>query len=199
MRSTLKICSIDGCGQKIFCRGWCSAHYRRWQRHRDPLGGGPKVGVALDWVRAHVGWSDDQCLIWPFRKHVDGRSCYIYFEGRAVLAARVMCILAHGAPPRRKPLAAHSCGMGHKACVNPKHMYWASSAENQFDRWEHGTGKRGEENPLSRFSESEIRLIRKLHAESGEWGRSARLARQFDTTSQHISSIVHRKIWAWLE
>lgn len=30
-------CLIEGCGKSGFCRGWCTAHYSRWQRHRDPL------------------------------------------------------------------------------------------------------------------------------------------------------------------
>jgi hypothetical protein len=29
------VCSIGGCGKPSFCRGWCSAHYSRWQRHGD--------------------------------------------------------------------------------------------------------------------------------------------------------------------
>jgi len=30
-------CSIPDCNKPTFCRGWCSAHYSRWQRHGDPL------------------------------------------------------------------------------------------------------------------------------------------------------------------
>jgi hypothetical protein len=30
-------CSIDGCGSRVFCRGWCSKHYSRWHRRGDPL------------------------------------------------------------------------------------------------------------------------------------------------------------------
>ncbi len=34
------ICTIDGCGKTAEKRGWCGMHYRRWQRHGDPLAGG---------------------------------------------------------------------------------------------------------------------------------------------------------------
>jgi hypothetical protein len=30
-------CKIEDCGKSAFCRGWCSQHYTRWQRHGDPL------------------------------------------------------------------------------------------------------------------------------------------------------------------
>ncbi len=34
-------CSIPDCSRPLHRRGWCNAHYHRWQRHGDPLGGGP--------------------------------------------------------------------------------------------------------------------------------------------------------------
>ncbi len=33
------VCTIDGCGKTASHRGWCTAHYTRWQRHGDPVGG----------------------------------------------------------------------------------------------------------------------------------------------------------------
>lgn len=38
----LSICTIDGCNKPARKRGWCGAHYIRWQRHGDPTGGAPQ-------------------------------------------------------------------------------------------------------------------------------------------------------------
>jgi 5-methylcytosine-specific restriction endonuclease McrA len=63
-----RICSIDDCGKSAVARGWCDAHYRRWQRNGDPLAvarPGPLTGMcSIDdcdnpvqrrngWCRAH--------------------------------------------------------------------------------------------------------------------------------------------------
>lgn len=34
-------CSVAGCTRTLLAQGLCSAHYGRWQRWGDPLGGGP--------------------------------------------------------------------------------------------------------------------------------------------------------------
>lgn len=52
------ICSIEGCERASRARGWCNAHWKRWQRHGDPLGGGTAVGEGgygsiHSWVNRH--------------------------------------------------------------------------------------------------------------------------------------------------
>jgi hypothetical protein len=62
-------------------------------------------------------------------------------SGHFERATRVMCKLAHGPAPTPKHHAAHSCGKGHEACINPKHLRWATPRENAADAKLHGTFK----------------------------------------------------------
>lgn len=38
-------CNVPGCPRTHKARGWCRTHYRRWQRHGDPLGAVPVAGA----------------------------------------------------------------------------------------------------------------------------------------------------------
>lgn len=48
-------------------------------------------------------------------------------------AHRYVCIASHGEPPKGKNEAAHICGKGRQGCVNPRHLHWASRAENHAE------------------------------------------------------------------
>ena len=37
--TTGKTCSVEGCDREVASRGMCNAHYIRWRRYGDPLGG----------------------------------------------------------------------------------------------------------------------------------------------------------------
>ena len=45
----MKICKVEYCNNKASCRGWCNAHYSRWYRHGDPLGG-TRFNYGKGWV-----------------------------------------------------------------------------------------------------------------------------------------------------
>ncbi|WP_420136113.1 HNH endonuclease [Sinorhizobium meliloti] len=68
--------------------------------------------------------------------------------------------MVSGEPPSNDHEAAHSCG--NRECVNPNHLSWKTSSENQLDKIEHGTHTRGERHPLSKLTSSEVSIIKGL-------------------------------------
>jgi len=94
-----------------------------------------------------MGHHGDACLPWPFSK--DGRVGRggLTYRGKSYWAHRLMCELAHGAPPTPKHQAAHNCGKGHYGCVNPKHLEWKTNSQNQIDRAKNGNALRNSHGP----------------------------------------------------
>jgi len=41
-------CEVPDCARPLYARGWCVAHYRRWQRHGDPQASLPVQPRARD-------------------------------------------------------------------------------------------------------------------------------------------------------
>lgn len=189
-RRSTEICSIDGCEKNIEnSRGWCKAHYVRYLRHGDPLGGQHRL-ESLKWLKSHVGYDGDGCLEWPFGTDQRGYGKVTHPFSRR--AHRVMCYLTHGDPPADKPDAAHRCG--NSTCVNPKHLRWASISENMLDRVEHGTHNRGEAHPLSTLTEKDVLEIRSR--KGGE--PSTHVAARYGISSTTVLKIWRRESWAWL-
>lgn len=115
------------------------------------------------WLRAHMNYAGDNCLIWPYsRLKIEGYG-YLGHNGEIYRAHRLMCIMVHGEPPSPKHHAAHNCGNGHLGCVNPLHLEWKTVSENQKDRRRHGSylGGIGSRTRLSEFQISEIRRLSK--------------------------------------
>lgn len=182
-----RICSVEGCGKKRSARGYCKTHYTRWFRHGTLETKKVPPGSYQKWIIDHVGVSTDECVYWPY--YVDERGyCQIRVGGRQTYASRYMCILAHGPAPSESLQAAHSCG--HSACLNPKHLRWATPKENDDDKEIHGTRVYGERSPASVLTEDQVAYIR-----SSSMGASA-LGRQFGVYPSTIRSIRTRRTWA---
>lgn len=185
----IRACSVNGCGAPLLARGWCKRHYDRWRRHGDPhICLKPMVarGAPMQWLIENAEHNGDDCLIWPFARHPDGRA-----HMRAGKPSRIMCELAHGQPPTDKHEAAHSCGKGYDACVNPQHLRWATPVENTADKVEHGTLLNGSRLPQAKLTENQVREIRALKGKLFQ----REIAAMFGVQITCINKILNGKSW----
>jgi hypothetical protein len=186
-------CTIENCGKPHYAHGLCQAHYTRVRRHGDPLGGGPEYGLAQRFLENHTSNTGNDCIPWPFAVDRKGYGI-VWFRDHQTTANFAMCHMAHGEPPTPLHESAHSCGNGHKGCVNPNHLRWATRTENHADKLIHGTHLRGERGSTNVLSESDVQKIR---ASKGIIPQK-KLSAQFGVTKATISAIQCNKIWKWL-
>jgi len=230
-------CSVDGCEKPVRHRSWCKAHYTRWWKHGDPLGGlfkqkagGPcstegcpnvavkrglcgkhyirwrkhgdpthvdktPNGEAQRWIEEVVlNYTGTDCLEWPYAKTFGYGRCS--YEGKDYVASRLVCMLVHGQPPTPKHEAAHSCGNGSKGCVNPGHLKWATRAENEADKIDHGTSNRGERSGNAKLTNEEAVEIKRLLGVTKL--SQKRIAQSFGVSATTVHEIASGKRWAWL-
>lgn len=175
--------------------GLCNSHY--WQKFKGrpltPLA--YRRNVTEPWLMANKDHDGDECLLWPFQRlQNDGRGA-VKYAGKQTIAARVMCELAHGAPPTPEHEAAHSCGKGHEGCVNPKHLRWATHTENLADQLIHGTRIRGEMARNAKLTEGKVRAIREFaHTCSQQT-----IGDLFGIAQTTVSKIVLGKSWGHVQ
>jgi DNA-binding transcriptional regulator YiaG len=145
-------------------------------------------GRGIAFLRALIGHSGDACITWPLSRQRG--YAIVGLNGKIFKAHRLMCELAHGAPPSPDYEAAHSCGRGHHGCVNPNHLSWKTRAENQQDRRRHNT--HGILSP-TRFKLTEANIA-EIRAKEGI-ETVTDLAARFGVTRSTIRQIHLRKTW----
>ena len=102
-------------------------------------------------LRQLISSNTDDCVLWDRGRA--GR--YGAIRGN-VRAHRLACSWAHGAPPVGSH-AAHSCGA--PLCVNPRHLRWASPAENIADKAAHGTNLKGERHNMAKLTSDQASAV----------------------------------------
>lgn len=143
-------------------------------------------GTAITFLNNAFIYDGEECLIWPYGLH-NGYGC-IEFPGHPTkIASRIVCERIHGPAPSQSMDAAHSCG--NRACVNWRHLRWATRRENEADKISHGRTKRGQ---ASKLSPPDILAIRQS-AES-----SYSLAPKFGVAASAIRAVRNRRNWRWL-
>jgi HNH endonuclease len=186
-----KLCSIDGCGKQVKNRGYCTAHYKRWWRHGDPLAGRTPNGEPARFLtEVAYPYAGDECLRWPYGHNGDGYG-QITHGGKHTYVHRKVCEEVHGPAPSDEHETAHSCGNGHLGCITPNHLRWATMSENHADRVIHGTSNRGERCGAAKLTEPEVRTILAMKGSALQ----REIAERFNVTPSNIGVIHRRKSW----
>src|SRR4249920_2033145 len=118
---------------------------------------GPRPERLLYFIR-HVMEPSDGCRPWPYSK-TEGGYAQLRFEGVVVRVSVLTCEAWHGLAPSHRHQVAHSCG--DPTCWAGEHLRWATPAENEADKIAHGTAHIGEQHPMSKLTEDDVRAIRK--------------------------------------
>jgi hypothetical protein len=120
----------------------------------------------------------------------------------------IVCEAFHGPRPHGYEVAHWD---GDRLNNNAENLRWATHAENEADKWRHGTaatglrnGKhtmperipRGEAAGNSKLLNSSVARIREMWAQGGKTSRD--IAAMFGVTKGTVLDIVHRKTWRHL-
>lgn len=224
--TNIRICTVDGCDKKLFCKGLCRTHYNKsvkpkpcgvegcdkpaknnmkycWMHYsRNSVHGNPEYETKSEevqkFIKLAVECKDEACLIWPFprKRNPKQERVSVNVDGKTRFASRHICQLAHGDPPTPDHVAAHSCGNGHLDCMNASHLRWATSKENSDDRIIHGTMIYGEDCIGAKLTECDVREIRHL-IDRGDTITS--IAEKYFVTWGCIYHIKIRRTWGWLK
>ena len=100
-------------------------------------------------------------------------------------------LMAHVGLPQDDQCAAHSDGdRTNNALTN---LRWCSRAENERDKFRHGTSNRGRRNGMSILDESDVSLIRSSAPSTASEYRL--LAKQIGVTPHTIYLVATRRVW----
>lgn len=122
-----RTCSIEGCENPLWARGWCSKHYTRWRRHGDPLAArGRKRRPASERLVGKYRVDADGCWRWTGAISTNGYG-RIQVDGECGYAHRVS-YEAHVGPIPPDMTIDHLCF--EKTCIRPDHLQPVSNTEN---------------------------------------------------------------------
>ncbi len=148
---------------------------------------------AREWVETFIADlpESDTCLHWPYS--TDKGYPQIWWEGKRTTVSRIVLTAAVGPPPDPRMHAAHAPGICHnRACVNPRHLRWATPRQNSDDRLIDGTDTRGEKNARSAIDRNRALAIYL------DTGTQVSIARRYNTTRSAVANIKNGYTWAWL-
>ena len=135
----------------------------------------------------------ESCWNWIARKNKQGYGQFRW-KGKVELAHRVSMMIHNGLIEDGKQVL-HRCD--NPSCVNPKHLFLGTNADNVKDKMKKGRHRcgpiRGEDRSDSKLNNLLIYEIRK-DLEEGILSQ-IKIAKKFEVSPMTISFIKHRKLW----
>lgn len=134
---------------------------------------------------------DTGCWTWIGGKTPNGYGHYYTPNGKhsGGSAHRAAYTLFNGEIPEGQ-IIRHKC---RNKCVNPDHLEVGTYKDNAVDKIRDGITYKGTKNPACKYTEEQIKDIRKRYLE-GETQTS--IAKSLGIRQGHISDICLRKVWS---
>jgi hypothetical protein len=163
----------------------CCSHRRRRYRGELDTPIAPSRQRSGDFDRL-LAIQTDECIEWPHARTSAGYGTLVY-EGTKHYTHRLALQRATGIDGDGLEAAHGPCH--NPSCMNPRHLRWATRAENCADKKRDGTMNWGEQCPAHRLTERDVRVIRA----SGEQGKV--LAEKYGVGEATISQARNRRTW----
>lgn len=143
----------------------------------------------MKFLRETIKSPGDECIEWPYGKTRGGYGS-VWFNGRKCRAHRVSLILHSGETPAPGIEVAHAVECHNPACINPRHLRFATSGENKADQRANGTQRQGAAVNLAKLTEADVIAI------MADPRTHAVIAVDFGVSQPQVSRIKSGKTWS---
>jgi hypothetical protein len=141
-----------------------------------------KAPILRFWAKVDQGGPDD-CWLWTSTKNAKGYGTIGLERNLSMYAHRFSYVIAYGDIPDAQ-FVCHRCD--NPSCVNPRHLWLGSSAENTADMMKKGRHGSTDQNRLKVTSE-QVAQLRQMHLDGVP---QPELAEKFGLSLGYVSSVV---------